>query len=101
MKSRGFKVGVASTAISAMLLDIIFSEKRESFDSLLAAVSKYVSFDQLVPEPISPFRQVASWPSLVIRRQLLLRVALRLIVVNPELRMFLRHDRRYLVHGPQ
>jgi hypothetical protein len=58
-----------------------------------------VSFDQLVSEPISPFRQVASWPSLVIRRQLLLRVALVLIVVNPELRMFLRDDCRYLVHG--
>lgn len=37
--------------------------------------------------------------SLVIRRQLLLRVALGLIVVDPELRMFLREDRRNLVHG--
>src|SRR5580692_2252769 len=54
---------------------------------------------QIVSGPISPFRQVERWPSLVIRRQLLLRVALVLIVVNPELRMFLRDDCRYLVHG--
>src|SRR5580698_10358950 len=54
---------------------------------------------QIVSGPISPFRQVARWPSLVIRRQLLLCVALGLIVVNPELRMFLRDDCRYLVHG--
>jgi len=39
------------------------------------------------------------WPSLVIPRQLLLRIALVLIVVNPQLRMLLRHDCRYLVHG--
>ena len=51
------------------------------------------------PESISPFRQVARWPSIVIRRQLLLRVTLGLIVVNPELGMFLRYDCSYLVHG--
>ena len=44
---------------------------------------------------------MASWPSLVMRRQLLLRVALVLIVVDPELHVFLGDDCRYLVHGLQ
>src|ERR1700690_2382530 len=61
-------------------------------------MSSCLSFDQLVSEPISPLRQIASWPSLVIRRQFLLLFALGLIVFDPELRMFLRHDCRYLVH---
>src|SRR5579863_2102537 len=38
---------------------------------------------------------------LVIRRQFLLRVALGLIVVNPELCMFLREDCGDLIHGPE
>jgi hypothetical protein len=37
--------------------------------------------------------------SLVVRRQLLSCVAFGLIVVDPELRIFLRHDCRYLGHG--
>src|SRR5438270_6743639 len=62
-------------------------------------MSRRVSFDQIVSRPISSFRHLGSSPSFVIRRQLLLRSALRLIVINPELRMFLGHDRRNLIHG--
>src|SRR5580658_4941406 len=62
-------------------------------------MTRYKSFDQLLSEPTLPFRHVASCESLVISRQLLLRVALSLIVVNPQLRMFPAHNCRYLVHG--
>src|SRR5580700_822984 len=54
---------------------------------------------RVISQPISSLPPPARWPSLVIRWQLLLSIALGLIVVNPELRMFLRNDCRYLVHG--